>query len=120
MCLCNHEGHCKCCKFIYKYSAHAPSPGDRPTLIRCQELGIVSKLASEWYTFAVYLGLEDEADQIDYNYRFVQEKCKQVITLWLKGSGKKHSKDPINWETMRSVVEKIYPAFAEELAEEIN
>ena len=96
------------------------SSGDKPSLIRCQELGVVSKLASEWYTFAVYLGLEEEADQIDHNYRFVQEKCKQVIALWLKGSGKKHSKDPITWETLRSVIEKIYPAFAEELAEEIN
>jgi len=76
-------------------------------------------MASEWYTFAVYLGLEDDVDNVDANYRFVQDKCTQVITLWLKGNGKKHSKDPITWHTLHSVVENIYPAFAEELLADI-
>lgn len=106
---------------IFTQNPHADPPSDdKPSLIDCQQFGIVSKMASEWYTFAVYLGLEDDADNIDANYRYVQEKCTQVITLWLKGSGKKHSREPITWHTLHAVVEKIYPAFAEELADMIE
>lgn len=89
--------------------------GDKPSLRDCQKFGIVLKMASEWYTFGVYLGLEDDVDNVDANYRLVQDKCARVITLWLNGNGKKHSKDPITWQTLHAAVEMIYPAFAEEL-----
>jgi hypothetical protein len=87
----------------------------KPSLSECQNLGIVSKLASNWNDLAIYLGLEDETDNIDSDYRKVREKCKNTLKLWIKGKGRVYSRDPITWRTLYKVIRKIHPAFADEI-----
>ena len=89
--------------------------GCKPTLLECQNLGIVSKMASNWSRLAIYLGLEDRMGRIDDDYSKVREKCSNVLKLWIKGKGRKHSKEPVTWKTLLDTIQKLYPSFADDL-----
>ena len=77
-------------------------------------------MASEWYTFAIYLGLEEVVDDIDSDYRKVQKKCDEAVKMWIQGKGSQHFKERVTWRALLGVVKKIYPAFADELREKFE
>ena len=83
--------------------------------MECQSLGVVSKMASNWSSLAIYLGLEDKMDRIDDDYPKVREKCTNVLKLWIKGKGRKYSKEPVTWKTLLDTIHKLYPSFADDL-----
>lgn len=103
---------------VHAVASNQLSLDGQPTLMQCKDLGISSKLASEWYTLAIFLGLEDIVDDIDSDFNRVEKKCEESLKLWIKGKGSVHFKEKITWLSLLRVVRKMYPAFADELREQ--
>jgi hypothetical protein len=74
---------------------------DKPTSLEVLD-GIVPKVAPNWETLSVRLGVEDEGKQIEKDHAKVKDRCYQVIKAWLDGKGLK----PVTWEFLLKAARK--------------
>ena len=78
--------------------------GDKPDLYHLEHFEVIKKVAADWQTIAIHLGLQPEVVRIihhDTAYFGCETSCRETFRRWLAGEGSQL----VTWETLIKVLE---------------
>ena len=88
----------------------------KPTLRRLDEL-VCRRIASNWDTLALYLGVEQHViDAVNEDHRRCEKASRDILNRWLNGE---HDTGSMH-RTWRSVLTALRESGEEELAEQLR